>query len=68
MSKVFEKVINTGITKVLADKGYINENQYGFRKNHSTEDAIIKFTDEIEKDISSKKTCDISICGCIKSI
>jgi hypothetical protein len=55
MSKVFEKVINIRITKVLDDKGYIDENQYGFRKNHSTEDAIIKFTDEIEKDISCKK-------------
>jgi len=55
MSKVFEKVINTRITKVLDDKGYIDENQYGFRKNHSTEDAILKFTDEIERDISEKK-------------
>jgi hypothetical protein len=55
MSKVFEKVINTRITKVLDNKGYIDENQYGFRKNHSTEDAILKFTDEIERDISEKK-------------
>jgi hypothetical protein len=32
MSMVFEKVTNTGITKVLDDKGYVDENHYGFRK------------------------------------
>ena len=55
MSKIFEKVINERITKILNDRGYIDENQYGFRKKHSTEDAILKFVDQIEKELSDKK-------------
>ena len=55
MSKIFEKVINKRITKVLDERGYIDENQYGFRKKHSTEDAILKFVDQIEKELSDKK-------------
>jgi len=55
MSKIFEKVINERITKKLDSKGLIDENQYGFRKNHSTEHAIIKFTDQIELELSNKK-------------
>ena len=54
MSKIFEKVINERITKVLDERGYIDENQYGFRKKHSTEDAILKFVDQIEKELSDK--------------
>ncbi len=54
LSKVFEKVINLQLTKII-DAGYIDDNQFGFRKNHSTEDAILKFVDRIEKDLAMKK-------------
>ncbi len=49
MSKVLEKVINEQITNKLDELKLIDENQYGFRKEHSTEDAVIKFIDYIEK-------------------
>jgi len=55
MSKIFEKVINARITEKLDENNLIDENQYGFRKGHSTEDAILKFTNQIEKDLSDKK-------------
>jgi len=55
MSKIFEKVINEQLTGILDTRGYIDENQYGFRKKHSTEDAILKFTNEIQKELSNKK-------------
>jgi hypothetical protein len=55
MSKIFEKVINYQLTGILDSRGYIDENQYGFRKKHSTEDAILKFTNEIQKEFSDKK-------------
>ncbi len=48
-SKVLEKVINNQITKKLDELHLINDNQYGFRTAHSTEDAVIKFIDYIEK-------------------
>ena len=53
LSKVFEKVLNAQITSVI-DNGFIDDNQFGFRKGHSTEDAVIKFVDEIEKELSKK--------------
>ena len=49
MSKVLEKVINKQITSKLDELHLIDDNQYGFRTAHSTEDAVIKFIDTIEK-------------------
>jgi hypothetical protein len=53
LSKVFEKVLNAQITQVI-DNGFIDDNQFGFRKGHSTEDAVIKFVDEIERELGKK--------------
>jgi len=49
LSKVLEKVINTQLNRKLDEYHVIDDDQYGFRPNHSTEDAVIKFTDYIEK-------------------
>jgi len=49
LSKVLEKVINLHITKKLDDLHLIDDDQYGFRTAHSTEDAVLKFIDYIEK-------------------
>ncbi len=38
LSKVYEKVSNKQLTSVID-----NDNQFGFRQGHSTEDAVIKF-------------------------
>ena len=54
LSKVFEKVLNEQITNVI-EGGCIDENQFGFRQNHSTEDAVLKFIDKIQKDLSMGK-------------
>ena len=51
ISKVFEKILNAQLTAVI-DNGFIDENQFGFRINHSTEDAVIKFVDQIERDLA----------------
>ena len=51
ISKIFEKVLNEQLTRII-DNGYIDENQFGFRKGHSTEDAVIKFVDKIERDLA----------------
>ena len=55
LSKVFEKVINNQITNHLNTHKIIDENQFGFRSGHSTEDAIAKFVDRIEKELITKK-------------
>jgi len=54
MSKVFEKVINLQLNKVVEEK-FIDDNQYGFRSGFSTEDAAIKFANEIEKELRANK-------------
>ena len=49
LSKVLEKVLNKQITKKLDDMHIIDDNQYGFRAQHSTADAVTKFIDYIER-------------------
>jgi len=49
LSKVLEKVLNKQLTKKLDELHLIDDNQYGFRTGHSTEDAVVKFIDKIEK-------------------
>jgi hypothetical protein len=53
LSKVFEKVVNIQLNKVI-DMGFIDDNQFGFRNSHSTEDAVLKFVDKIERDLAKK--------------
>ena len=40
--KIFEKVIYTRIYSFASSQGILNENQFGFRKAHSTSHAINK--------------------------
>ena len=49
LSKILEKVINHQITEKLNELHLIDDDQYGFRPGHSTEDAVLKFIDHIEK-------------------
>jgi len=55
LSKVLEKVINDQITAKLDEMHLIDDNQYGFRAGHSTEDAVLKFINYIEKANKNKK-------------
>jgi len=55
LSKVFEKVLNKQLNDKLNEYHLIDDDQYGFRPNHSTEDAVLKFVDHIEKAITKNK-------------
>ena len=54
LSKVFEKVINQQINDVV-ETSFIDDNQFGFRRGYSTEDAAIKFVNEIQKELRANK-------------
>ena len=43
-SKIFEKVVHKQVSDFLFFNNILNPNQYGFRKNHSTADAIADMT------------------------
>ncbi len=62
LSKVIEKVVNSQLNTII-DNGFIDDNQFGFRSGHSTEDAVMKLADRIERDVSNKLICSYHICG-----
>ena len=61
-SKIFEKMMKVRILNFLDKIHFFNENQYGFRRNKSTEKAIAKVTDCIYASVNkSLKTTGLFI-------
>ena len=52
-AKVFEKILYNNISKFLDRNGTIHENQFGFRKGHSTNQAFITLIDKITKSVDN---------------
>lgn len=44
---MFERVIQIKLVEYLEENSLVPQNQYGFRKDHNTEDAIAYLTNEI---------------------
>ena len=47
ISKILERIVYNRLITYLEDRNIITEAQYGFRKNKSTESAVINLTNEI---------------------
>lgn len=65
ISKVFEKIIFKRLYSFFEKYSILSENQFGFRPKHSTIDAIIQFTNQIQEGFKNKETsiglfCDLS--------
>ena len=56
-SKMFEKLLYTRMYSFLEKNKLLNNNQFGFRLNHSTSHALINLTETIKRQIDGKKTC-----------
>ncbi|CAH2087990.1 unnamed protein product [Euphydryas editha] len=54
ISKILEKLINKRLVNYLQQRKIISDNQFGFIKNRSTEDATILLTETITKHIEDK--------------
>lgn len=55
-SKVFEKVIFTQLQDFFNSNGLLSNNQYGFRKNHSTDFAACELVDRILQCFDTKRS------------
>ena len=53
--KIFEKVIYKRLYSFLSSKGILYDNQYGFRKGHSTSHALNYSIDLIRKSLNDRK-------------
>ena len=47
VSKIFEKIVFQQLSNYFVDNNYLCHHQYGFRKKHSTEHAILEAVDRI---------------------
>ena len=55
LSKILEKVILTQLTEYLENNNLLNESQYVFRNNSSTEQALLTVTEQIYKSFDKGK-------------
>lgn len=54
LAKTFEKCINKRLLKHLEENNILNNNQFGFRRHHSTTQALTKFIDKIAQNINKR--------------
>ncbi|KAJ1196503.1 hypothetical protein NDU88_000373 [Pleurodeles waltl] len=55
-AKVTEKIVNAQLSHFLEENNILNTSQSGFRKNHSTETALIACTDDIRTRVYKGET------------
>ena len=62
LNKIFEKVMYKRFIAYIENKNILHHSQYGFRKQHSTQYAIVDIVNKIQASIDKKEfTCDILI-------
>merc|ERR1711954_64393 len=62
INKIFEKIIYSRLVNYIDKFKLLYKYQFGFRKNHSTEHALIELTDQIKLNIGDNKlSCGIFI-------
>lgn len=57
LSKILEKVLNKRLLDYLEHEKILSDNQYGFRKGKSTEDAVLRLTETVSRVLDKKKKC-----------
>ena len=54
VSKIMERAVQLQLVKCLAENNVLSKYQSGFRKKHSTETAIVHFTDHFLENMDKK--------------
>ena len=57
--KIFERIINTRLKQFLENNNKYNINQFGFRTNRGTHQALALITEEISQNKSDKGQCQV---------
>lgn len=71
ITKVFERILNNRIVAHLDNTGGLSDAQYGFRRNHSTVDAIMEVKSRTETATASRQitvAVTFYICNAFNSI
>ena len=55
LSKILEKVISTQLTEYLENDNLLNESQFAYRNNSSTEQALVNVTEQTYKSIDKSE-------------
>lgn len=55
ISKLLEKALNTRLINFLENQNLLSQNQFGFRKGKSTDDAVLELTNYISSNLDTKK-------------
>ncbi|KAJ1108454.1 hypothetical protein NDU88_005830 [Pleurodeles waltl] len=55
-AKVIEKIVNAQLAHFLEDNSILDPSQSGFRRNHSTETALLAATDDIRQQMDNGET------------
>ena len=62
INKIFEKIMHKRLYHFLENKGAIYKHQFGFRKHHSTTDALVDLTEDIRQAIDDNQfSCGVFI-------
>lgn len=57
IAKIIEKSIQIRLTSYISSHNIISQYQFGFRKNHSTEYALLYFDDLVKNALANKNYC-----------
>ena len=55
MGKLLERIVNKRLISYLESNSLLAPTQSGYRRNHSTEDQLVFFTQEVEDAFQEKK-------------
>ena len=62
VNKIFEKILHTRLSTYIENSDLLYKYQFGFRKNHSTELALIEMVDQIKMSLDAGNiTCGIFV-------
>ncbi len=67
LSKVLEKIISTQLVNYLEENNLLSKTQHGFRPKLSTATALTVVTNEIYKNMDSKKISLLTLCALSKA-